>query len=48
MRFVFDTNVYVSAFVIVGSGSDLAFRLALRGAFDSVRFCFAWRLLQYW
>jgi uncharacterized protein len=31
---VFDTNVYVSAFVVPGSKSDLAFRLALRGAFD--------------
>jgi uncharacterized protein len=31
---VFDTNVYVSAFVVPGSKSDLAFRLALRGAFE--------------
>jgi len=31
---VFDTNVYISAFVVPGSKSDLAFRLALRGAFD--------------
>ncbi len=36
MRLVFDTNVYVSAFVIVGSRSDLAFRLALRGTFELV------------
>ncbi len=36
MRIVFDTNVYVSAFVIPGSRSDLAFRLALRGAFELV------------
>ncbi len=36
MRLVFDTNVYVSAFVIPGSRSDLAFRLALRGAFELV------------
>lgn len=34
MRLVFDTNVYVSAFVVPGSKSDLAFRLALRGAFE--------------
>ena len=34
MLLVFDTNVYVSAFVVPGSKSDLAFRLALRGAFD--------------
>ena len=36
MRLVFDTNVYVSAFVTVGSRSDLAFRLSLRGAFELV------------
>ena len=36
MRLVFDTNVYVSAFVISGSRSDLAFRLALRDAFELV------------
>ena len=36
MRLVFDTNVYVSALVIPGSRSDLAFRLALRGAFELV------------
>lgn len=36
MRIVFDTNVYVSAFVVPGSRSDLAFRLALRGAFELV------------
>jgi uncharacterized protein len=36
LRIVFDTNVYVSAFVIPGSRSDLAFRLALRGAFELV------------
>lgn len=36
MRLIFDTNVYVSAFVIPGSRSDLAFRLALRGAFELV------------
>ncbi|CAN5822004.1 putative toxin-antitoxin system toxin component, PIN family [soil metagenome] len=34
MRLVFDTNVYVSAFVVPGSKSDLAFRLAVRGAFE--------------
>jgi uncharacterized protein len=34
LRLVFDTNVYISAFVIPGSRSDLAFRLALRGAFE--------------
>jgi len=36
LRLVFDTNVYVSAFVVPGSKSDLAFRLALRGAFELV------------
>lgn len=36
MRLVFDTNVYVSAFVVPGSKSDLAFRLALRGTFELV------------
>lgn len=36
MRLVFDTNVYVSAFVVPGSKSDLAFRLALRGVFELV------------
>jgi uncharacterized protein len=36
LRIVFDTNVYVSAYVIPGSRSDLAFRLALRGAFELV------------
>lgn len=34
MLLVFDTNVYVSAYVVPGSKSELAFRLALRGAFD--------------
>ena len=33
MRLVFDTNVYISAFVVSGSKSDLAFRLAVREAF---------------
>lgn len=33
MRLVFDTNVYILAFVIPGSKADLAFRLAVRGAF---------------
>jgi uncharacterized protein len=36
LRLVFDTNVYVSAFVVPGSKSDLALRLALRGAFEPV------------
>lgn len=36
MRLVFDTNVYISAFGIPGSKSDLAFRLALRGVFELV------------
>ncbi len=36
MRIVFDTNVYISAFVVSGSRPDLAFRLALRGAFELV------------
>jgi putative PIN family toxin of toxin-antitoxin system len=34
LRLVFDTNVYISAFVVPGSKSDLAFRLAVRGAFE--------------
>lgn len=36
MRIVFDTNVYISAFVVPGSKSDLVFRLAVRGAFELV------------
>ncbi len=36
MCLVFDTNVYVSVFVIPGSKSDLAFRLASRGVFELV------------
>lgn len=36
MRLVFDTNVYVSAFLVPGSKSDLAFRLASRGVFELV------------
>lgn len=42
MRIVFDTNVYISAFVVPGSRSDLAFRLALRGAFELV---VSWEIL---
>jgi uncharacterized protein len=34
LRFIFDTNVYNSAFIVPGSKSDLAFRLAEGGAFD--------------
>ena len=34
MRFVFDTNVYISAFIVPGSKSDLAYRLAERGVFE--------------
>jgi len=34
LRFVFDTNVYISAFIVPGSKSDLAYRLAERGVFD--------------
>ena len=34
MRIVFDTNVYVSAFVVPGSKSELAFSLAARHLFD--------------
>jgi putative PIN family toxin of toxin-antitoxin system len=34
LRIVFDTNVYISAFIVPGSKSDLAFRLAKRGAFE--------------
>lgn len=33
---MFDTNVYVSAFVVPMSKSDLALRRALRGAFELV------------
>ncbi len=36
MRLVFDTNVYVSAFVVPGSKSELALSLAARGLFDLV------------
>lgn len=36
MRLVFDTNVYVSAFVVPGSKSELAFSLAVRGFFELV------------
>jgi uncharacterized protein len=34
VRFVFDTNVYISAFIVPGSKSDLAYRLAERGVFE--------------
>ena len=34
MRFVFDTNVYISAFIVPGSKSDLAYRRAERGVFE--------------
>ena len=34
MRLVFDTNVYISAFIVPGSKSDLAYRLAERGVFE--------------
>ena len=36
MRLVFDTNVYVSAFVVPGSKSELALALAARGLFELV------------
>lgn len=36
MRLVFDTNLYVSAFFVLGSRSDAALRLASRGAFELV------------
>ena len=36
MRLVFDTNVYVSAFVVPGSKSELALSLAARGMFELV------------
>ena len=36
MRLVFDTNVYISAFIVPGSKSDFAYRLAGRGAFELV------------
>lgn len=34
MRIVFDTNVYISAFITPGGRSDVALRLARRGRFD--------------
>ncbi len=34
MRLVFDTNVYVSAFVVPGSKSELALSLAVRDLFE--------------
>jgi putative PIN family toxin of toxin-antitoxin system len=34
VRFVFDTNVYISAFIVPRSKSDLAYRLAERGVFE--------------
>jgi uncharacterized protein len=34
VRFVFDTNIYISAFIVPGSKSDLAYRLAERGVFE--------------
>jgi putative PIN family toxin of toxin-antitoxin system len=36
VRIVFDTNVYISAFVVPGSRSELAFLLASRRRFDLV------------
>ncbi len=36
MRLVFDTNVYISAFVVERSKSELAFTLAARGLFELV------------
>lgn len=36
MRLVFDTNVYISAFVVPGSRSEMAFRLAERGMFELI------------
>lgn len=33
---MFDTNVYISAFVAPAGKSDIAFRLALRGVFELV------------
>ena len=45
MRFVFDTNVYSSAFIVPGSKSELAYRLAERGAFDlAVSVAILWEL----
>ena len=34
MRIVFDTNVYISAFITPGGRSDVALRLARRGRFN--------------
>jgi len=36
LRIVFDTNVYISAFVVERSKSELAFTLAARGFFELV------------
>jgi putative PIN family toxin of toxin-antitoxin system len=36
LRIVFDTNVYISAFVAPGSRSSLALQLAARGVFELV------------
>jgi uncharacterized protein len=45
LRFVFDTNVYISAFIVPGSKSELAYRLAERGAFDlAVSVAILWEL----
>ena len=34
MKAVFDTNIFISAFVIAGSQGEQAFRLAQRNRFD--------------
>lgn len=36
MRIVFDTNVYVAAFVVPGSKAELALTLAARGLFELI------------
>jgi uncharacterized protein len=45
LRFVYDTNVYISAFIVPGSKSELAYRLAERGVFDlAVSVAILWEL----
>jgi putative PIN family toxin of toxin-antitoxin system len=42
---VYDTNVYISAFIVPGSKSELAYRLAERGVFDlAVSVAILWEL----
>ncbi len=42
---MYDTNVYISAFIVPGSKSELAYRLAERGVFDlAVSVAILWEL----